>query len=618
MHSVAVYDAVVDILLGRSSGLRQHRAIEAPPHIWERVLAFEGVGERADRALARTGLRREAPPGIARVLREATNAALRQAMLAHQGLCEVAATARAANCRVMALKGAARLLAGEQPGTRSLTDIDLLVAPSDATRFHSLLQSERGYRPTGQVYPHHLPALTKEGALGIEVHRRLAVAELPLDARMFLDTRTEPVGKASMEVPSATNMVLHTLEHAAGTNWMVHFRLRDIVDIATLFTEEVSADEVRAYVESSPRDKRKAFATLLSAAHDLEARVPRLGDGAWSTVRRVGRARLALAQLPRDRTMANRVYRYASVVAEGSPAAVLRAGVGLLRRVSLAMMAGMLVGTAGCSESTRSEPVEVPAFVFVSDSLGVPGVYRFSGDTIERLSSVDHTDDQPHSAAGRVVFVSRRDGNPEIYIAGLDLSNPQRLTTDAATDGEPALDPSGAMIAFVSRRSGTPRLWLMDASGANQRALSTGSQTFTPEGSPDWSPTGGRLAFTSTRTGTSQVFVLDTATGHAEQLSHEAGGAFSPTWSADGNSVFYVSVIGVPSVKRAPLSGGNAALVASGDRILGDPSCLASVCLVVDGADTSDGDILAVSAGRQAVPVLVRLANDRQPAILVP
>jgi hypothetical protein len=114
------------------------------------------------------------------------------------------------------------------------------------------------------------------------------------------------------------------------------------------------------------------------------------------------------------------------------------------------------------------------------------------------------------------------------------------------------------------------------------------------------------------------VFVLDTATGQAEQISHETGGAFNPTWSADGNSIYYVSVIGVPSVKRAPLSGGNPALVASGERVLGDPSCLEEVCLVVEGADTEDGDILAVRAGRQAVRVLVRGANDRQPSIIVP
>lgn len=618
MHSVTVYDAIVDLLLGRSSGLAPHRALEAPAHVWERVLAFEGVGERVSQALSSRGRWSELPPYLARVLRDSRNAALRQAVLAERGLAEIATVARSTGCRVLAIKGAARLLAGEEAGARALSDIDLLLPQADAGRLHALLQSELGYRPTGQSYAHHLPALTKSGALGIELHTRIASVELPLDERIFADTRIVAKGLGGVEIPSATNMVLHTLEHAAGTNWMVHFRLRDIFDVATLFTDEVRAEEVRAYVEASPRDKRKAFEILLSAAHEIELRVPRFVDGAWSTVRRVARTRLALAQIPRDRNTANRVFRYVSLLAEGSPRAVVRAGVGLLRRARLTALLGALVITASCSDSTGTDPIEVPAFLFVSDSLGIPGIYRFSADTIERLSDPDNIDDQPHVAANRVVFVSRRDGNPEIYISDLDFTNQQRLTTDAATDGEPALDPSGSVIAFVTRRTGTPRIWLMEASGANQRSLPTGSPSFTPEGSPAWSPVGGRLAFTSTRTGTSQVFVLDTATGQAEQISHETGGAFNPTWSADGNSIYYVSVIGVPSVKRAPLSGGNPALVASGERVLGDPSCLEEVCLVVEGADTEDGDILAVRAGRQAVRVLVRGANDRQPSIIVP
>jgi hypothetical protein len=433
---------------------------------------------------------------------------------------------------------------------------------------------------------------------------------------MLHDTRTVMLDGHRIDIPSATNLVLHTLEHATRLNWMVHYRLRDILDVASVFTPDVSADAVRSYARAS--SKRLAFETLLSAAHEFQALSPKTRSAAWRTVRHIARARLSLAAMPRDRTTANRVFRYVSVMAEGSPRTMMRAGVSLMRRVKTAVFPAIALIIAACSEATRPRPLEIPAFVFVSDSNGRAGVYRFHQGTVARLSDVEQDDDQPHSAAGRLVFVSRRDGNSEIYSADLGLGDQQRLTSEATFDGEPALDPTGTTIAFVSSRSGTPRIWLMDVTGGNPRPLDTGSPTFTPEGSPTWSPSGSLLAFTSTRTNTSQVFLMHPTTGQAEQLSHEAGGAFTPAWSGDGGAVLYVSLLGEPRVMWIAPTGGQATIVASGDRVLSDPTCAADVCLAVAGADIGDGDIIAVSAGRAPQAVLERTANDRHPAFLVP
>ncbi len=448
VHSIAVYDFIVDVLRGRPTRVDQRRvAFEACHSTWERVMEFEGCGAQVDRALCLAGLREHAPPPLRRLLRDSTGAALRRAALAHEALREVAALAAAHRIRVLALKGAARLLGGELPGTRSMADIDLLVAPSDAARFHRRLQTELGYRNSGLPYPHHLSALTRRGSLGIEIHTRLSDTALALDDAILLDTRIEAFDGQPIEIPSPTNMVLHTLEHAAGLNWMVHYRLRDILDVASLFTHEVAADAVLSYTQSSSR--RVVFETLLSAAHALQPLAPEPRRNAWRTVRRVARTRLAFAILPRNRVTANRMFRYASVIAEGSPRTMMRAGAGLLRRMGAAVMPAAAAIIAGCSDSTRPGTLEVPPFVFASDSDGVPGLYLFDHGNIERLSGINHEDDQPHSAAGRVVFASRRDGNSEIYIGDLYLADQQRLTNDASSDGEPALDPAGTTIAFA-------------------------------------------------------------------------------------------------------------------------------------------------------------------------
>lgn len=617
MHSLAVYDFIVDLLRGRPTSVARRRAaMAAPVRVWERVMELEGCGERIDRALTRSALLSEVPPRLRRMLRDTTGAALRAAVLANGALIKVAAVAAAHDVRVIALKGAARLLGGEVAGTRSMTDIDLLIPSSDAPRFHALLQHALGYRSNGRAYPHHLPALTRTGTLGIEIHCRLSDAVLALDSEIVRDTRVVMLQAHPIEIPSPTNMVLHTLEHAAGLNWMVHYRLRDVIDVASLFTTGASADAVRSYVRAS--SSRIAFETLLSAAHELQPMVPTTRPEAWRTMRRIARTRLALAVLPHERTTANRVFRYASLLAEGSPRSIARAAGSVLRRAGAIVLPTAAFFIGACSDATRSPSPDVPPFVFVSDTDGVAGLHLFDHGIIARLSKAGDEDDEPHSAAGRIVFVSRRDGNAEIYIGDLNLAGQQRLTDNSSNDREPALDPSGTTVAFVSSRSGAPRIWLMDATGANPRPLDTGSPSFTPEGAPVWSPAGDRIAFTSTRTNTAQIFILKTSAGQAEQLTHEASGAFTPAWSADGRSILYAVAAGQPRIMIIPASGGDAVLFASGDRPLGEPACAANVCLVVAGTSDADRDIIAVKERHVAATLLDRAADDRRPAFLVP
>jgi TolB protein len=108
-----------------------------------------------------------------------------------------------------------------------------------------------------------------------------------------------------------------------------------------------------------------------------------------------------------------------------------------------------------------------------------------------RLSQADLTDIQELTAGdtdtapaispntNQIAFMSRRDGNWNIYVVNKDGTGLRQLTEDLADDGLPTWSPDGKVIAFVSNRGGPWAVWAVTPRGGGKRQL------FTMEGSPD-------------------------------------------------------------------------------------------------------------------------------------
>ena len=92
----------------------------------------------------------------------------------------------------------------------------------------------------------------------------------------------------------------------------------------------------------------------------------------------------------------------------------------------------------------------------------------------------------------KLAFVSRRDGNSEIYVMNADGSGQENLTQQPASDSHPSWSPDGRKLAFVSRRDGNSEIYVMNADGSGLRNV---TRTPSNDLDPAWSPDGGAIAF---------------------------------------------------------------------------------------------------------------------------
>ena len=151
-------------------------------------------------------------------------------------------------------------------------------------------------------------------------------------------------------------------------------------------------------------------------------------------------------------------------------------------------------------------------------------------------------------AQARIAFVSKRDGNPEIYVMDVNGKNQQRLTNNPNDDWCPSWSPDGKRIVFFSDRDGhvhakhgwsTDEIYVMDADGGNQQRL---TENRVDDRSPSWSPDGGRIAFVSERDGNSEIYVMDTDGGNPQNLTNSP--FFDdrhPSWPPDGKRIAFSS-----------------------------------------------------------------------------
>jgi Tol biopolymer transport system component len=173
----------------------------------------------------------------------------------------------------------------------------------------------------------------------------------------------------------------------------------------------------------------------------------------------------------------------------------------------------------------------------------------------------------PWSPDGReLLFLSRRSGAPDLWVAPVDGSPARQLTSDVRTDEMGVWSPDGRWVAFRSDRGRQSDLWIVPASGGEARRVTDDADL--EQNPPIWSPDGKTLYY-QVESSSDRVIVVDGATGRERDLLDAPQRVSSIRLSPDGQAVAYVRIDagGDAELRVVPVAGGDSRLLTTGRYI---------------------------------------------------
>ena len=233
-----------------------------------------------------------------------------------------------------------------------------------------------------------------------------------------------------------------------------------------------------------------------------------------------------------------------------------------------------------------------------------PGTHsRRSG--VSLISSTRNDSSPQYARDGKkIVFISERSGNPEVWSCDNDGSNARQLTSFGGPSvTTPRWSPDGSRIAFDSNAEGEYDIWVISADGGRPQRMTTHPAN---DGNPSWSRDGRWIYFDSARSGQQQVWKMPANSGEAIQVTRDGG--FAPLESPDGKFVYYVKGLEDTDVWRISADGAQVTRVLEGLSDYRNLAVLESGLLFVPTRNTSSLQFLNFATGKIAL-----LANFDRP-----
>jgi Tol biopolymer transport system component len=171
----------------------------------------------------------------------------------------------------------------------------------------------------------------------------------------------------------------------------------------------------------------------------------------------------------------------------------------------------------------------------------------------------------------KIVFISRQDGNSEIYVKNADGSNPIKITNNQVPiGGQPSWSPDGQKIAFIAYPGNMwAEIYVMNADGSNQTNLTNNK---VHDSNPTWSPDGQKIMFLSNLGGYEQIYVMNADGSDQKRLTKNNKASYDiPIWSPDGHKIKYMSIVGISQIYEMNADGSNQARVTNNQMDIGNP-----------------------------------------------
>jgi Tol biopolymer transport system component/serine/threonine protein kinase/Tfp pilus assembly protein PilF len=163
---------------------------------------------------------------------------------------------------------------------------------------------------------------------------------------------------------------------------------------------------------------------------------------------------------------------------------------------------------------------------------------------VQRLTNNPASDTYPKVSPDgkKILFISNRDGNSEVYVMNIDGSNVTRLTYNTTYEGYAnwSLDGKKILYESVSVSGSTNDFWIMSADGSNQTKI-TKSDMHTSR--PSLSPDGKQIVFASDKDGKGRydfnIWVMDVDGTNLHKLTDYEEFDSDPAWSPDGKQISF-------------------------------------------------------------------------------
>ncbi len=139
----------------------------------------------------------------------------------------------------------------------------------------------------------------------------------------------------------------------------------------------------------------------------------------------------------------------------------------------------------------------------------------------------------------QIVFVSDRNGNPEIYMMDVDGTNQTRLTENSADDVQPLLSPDGKWVVFISQESGDRELNRIEV-GKDEPKTERLTRSPGDDHMHLWSPDGNRVAFVSNRDGQPEIYLRDAEEPQFTRVTFDDSQPVLSAWSPDGQWLAFI------------------------------------------------------------------------------